>query len=42
MISTSADFDQYAKSGNTPRLNKPNSAPAKPANTPASANAATW
>ena len=42
MISTSADFDQYAKSGNTPRLKRPNSAPAKPAKAPATANAAIW
>ena len=40
MISTSADFDQYPKSGKTPRLKIPNSAPASPAKTPATTNAA--
>jgi hypothetical protein len=40
MISTSDDFVQYAKSGNTPRLKMPKSPPASPANVPASTNAA--
>ena len=35
MISTSDDFVQYAKSGNTPRLKMPKSPPARPAKAPA-------